>query len=340
MPRLSEADLAFRKSHVGSSDIPKIANLTPLDWGGGELGVALEKLGLSQESDPDAAERQEIGHEMEEVICRAFSRRKKLELVTVPTVEHPEHPWASASLDRIAPAIRQDVEAKNVGFRVLHHWPEGARVPPPYVTAQVQWQTGVYRFPDGSRLESAVVAAHLGNRDVDFSDPIEPDPETFAMLLEVGRAFHERVIVRRELPEMNGSDVAKEYLAKLYPRSERELVAAPPEALEWAKRLKEAKESKKQAEADEELAANRLKAMIQDAAGFTSDVFGKLTWKSNKASTVVAWQEIAPAIHRAWTEWVEGGCKGALPSYDEIVRRHTSEKAGNRPLCAYWRKGF
>jgi putative phage-type endonuclease len=312
MPRLTAQQLEFRRDKIGASDIVRIAGLIPFR-GGTALDVWLEKEGLNDRQENEAME---LGHEMEGVICRRYAKRTGLALVDGESQCHPEMRWAFATPDRLAPDEKRIVEAKNVGSRMAHFWDDDA--PPVYVTAQMQWQLGIFVW-----AQSADVAALLGGSDFRIYQGIELDPEIWASLLAVGEQFYRDHMLTHVPPPVDGTESARDYLQKLYPRNYKPLVEAPPEAVTWARCLLEAKAQLEAAEDRKLLAENKLKQLIGEAEGIYGP-FGRITWKAPKDKSVTDWLALSLEL-------------GATP---EQIQKHTETKPQSRRFLPRLKEGF
>ena len=314
---LTDAQKAKRRSGVGSSDIGAVAGLSPYAR---PIDVWLVKRGLAEVPETDAMR---LGTALEPVIADLYAREHvgAQEILAAPgdvwrgttdgTLAHPAEPWALATPDRVVcasddPSVMPDpraarlVEIKSVAWRSAHHWGEAHDDVPPWYRAQIEWQMLV------TGVGVCDLAALIGGAELRVYR-IERDPELAAMLFDVGRAFWRRV-ERGEEPPVDESESWRRHLEARFPRAAAGLLTATREAEEIAARLADARARRAAAEADEERAANELRAAIGDAEGIAGAGW-KATWKA-PAKGVPAWKSIA----------MELGAEGQ----PELVARHTA----------------
>ncbi len=315
---LTDAQKALRRSGLGSSDIGAVAGLSPY---AGPMDVWLVKRGLAEVPETEAMR---LGTALEPVIADLYEREhvergdalhgllRHPQHVWPSTVDgtlaHPSEPWALATPDRVVDLYdaqlravgRRLVEIKSVAWRSAHHWGDAHDDVPPWYRAQIAWQMAV------TGVGVCDLAALIGGAELRVYR-IERDVELEAMLLDVGRAFWRR-IERGEEPPVDESETWRRHLEARFPRAAAGLIAATREADEIAARLADARARRAAAEADEERAANELRAAIGDAEGIAGDGW-KATWKAPKAGTP-AWKSIA----------MELGAEGR----PEVIAQHTA----------------
>lgn len=286
---LTEADLAFRRRHLCSSDIASAANVGPFAapiqlW---EAKV----LGLDWIPDPDEAERLEIGHEVEPVIATLYARRTGATLRTLAPIEHPKLPWVAATPDREVVGTKGLLECKAVGVKSAPFWGEPSEGPngiPDHYLAQVAWQMAV------TGAEWVDVGALLGTELRIYR--IERDRTLEAELLEAGRRFWFRHVVPQIAPQVDGTDACSAYLARRFPRRDAraELLPMTMPAAAALLEYREASAAVEQQRDRQARAKNILCALIGAAGveGFRDPELGTVTWKKT-ASGGVAWQALA-----------------------------------------------
>lgn len=192
---MSEAEwLTHRKKGIGGSDIAKIVGLSPF---GNALSVYASKVG---QADPvEDNEAMYWGRVLEDVVAQEFSRRNDLKVRRVNAVlQHPEHDWMLANIDRLIVSPEGVLECKSPGYWGGKHWSgeDGEiKVPDEYLL-QVQWYLGVTGLPYG------YAAALIGGQNyVDVR--VERDDELIAQLIEMGEQFW-RMVEAREIPALDG----------------------------------------------------------------------------------------------------------------------------------------
>ena len=298
---LTPEQIEQRRGGIGSSDVAAVCGLNP--WRA-PIDVWLEKTGKA-EPRPDSV-ASVIGTEMEGVIARLYAERFGALLMEAGTVAHAEESWRLATPDRF---VRGDgdgairiVEIKMVGHRLAHHWQDEAV--PEYVTAQVLWQQDV------TGIHAAHVAAVVGGTEF-VVQAIEWDPDTVRMLVDVGREFWERHVLRDIPPPIDASESWKRYLASKWPRAGAKMLKADDNIDRLIKTRFAAKAAADKLAEKIELADNHLRALIGAERGI-SGAGWQASWTERKGS--VDWQALAKEL-------------GAT---DEQAERH--RRAGTRTM--------
>lgn len=301
---VSQIDFDQRRNGIGGSDIGAIAGLSP--WKS-PLAVYLEKTGARLPEDGDN-EHTRWGKALEDVIAARYEEETGRKVIPGGLLVHPSRPWQRGNVDRYAQAEAERIllEIKNVGWRQAYRWGEPGtdEVPEEYL-AQAAWYLAL--APECSHAELPVL--------VDGHDfrvyRVERNPELEAALVAMGESFWRDHVEKGIPPPADGSKSAREWLARQYPRETGPaLLRATPTVEEWAAKLKDARSRLNTAEADKQLAENRLKELIGPAAGVEGDGW-RITWKATKGRPVVDWKAISAEV-------------GIAP---EIIEKHTKRTA-------------
>lgn len=315
----SDAWLEARRATIGSSDIPVIVGESTQK---SAYTLAAEKLGLIPEIlDDDARQLMAIGDLMQPVLI-AIHRLK----TGLPTkqqhgwLQHPQIPWATASLD--GAAGRRAVEAK---WSNAMKWRKDEPIPGD-VRAQVQWQLLV----TGWDVADVVVLAHWGEPRI---ETVERNDGFIDDLLYFAREFN-GYLERGELPPLDGSESTARTLRARHPRDNGIWLDATTDLAALADQLADARARKRQAEADDKSISNALRAVIGDASG----IAGLVALQKNRDSERVKWPQVASTylslLERcAGTAEFEAAMKEAcLPDLSTVESRYTETAEGARPL--------
>ncbi len=203
--------LQVRKGGVGSSDAAAAVGLHPYK---SQLQLWLEKTGRDGNLpvvDPnDDQSPMYWGTLLEPIVAAHYTRRTGNRVRRVNAVlQHPEHPWMLANLDREvlgAPDV-QILECKTAGIHGSRLWTDGV---PEYVQLQVMHQLAV------TGKAAADVAVLLGGQELQVFR-IARDDELIGQLITLEQRFWGHV-ERDEAPPADGSDSADLALRCLYPR--------------------------------------------------------------------------------------------------------------------------
>lgn len=299
--------LEARRDTIGSSDIPIIVGESSYK---SAHTLAAEKLGLVEpEVDDETRELMDIGLLMQPVLLHIYERKTGRK----PKGQHgwrvhPTRPWATASLDGIAP-VRRIVEAK---WTNAARWRSGERVPGD-VQAQVQWQM----FVTGWDVTDVVVM----DRGVPRVEEVERDPEMIDNLVFFATRFHEQ-LERGELPEPDGSESSHRTLTRMFPVDNGVWLPATPDLAEMAEQLRVARATKNEADKTDKTLSNAIRAILGAATG----IEGLLSAKKNADTTRVNW----PAVAGAYRTLLEGTV--SQDQLDALISIHSETSEGARPI--------
>jgi putative phage-type endonuclease len=277
LSKITEAEwLELRRGGLGSSDAAAVLGVSSFK---SPLALYAEKLGLAEPEAESPAMR--WGKLLEATIAQEYARETG-RAVYHPKIllQHEKHEFMLATPDRFATVHKAPktftttladhtllVEIKTAGAYKADDW---AEEPPLEYQVQVQHGLAVTGFD----LASLVVL--IGGQRLLWVD-LERNDRFIAVLIEREREFWER-IQKLEPPAATGAD--KETLAKLYPKETGTSVDLPREALDWDKRLQEAKEELKRWELVKDESEALLKGWIGEATyGVLPDGAGRYSWK-------------------------------------------------------------
>ena len=203
--------LEVRKGGIGSSDAAAAVGLHPYK---SQLQLWMEKTGrdggLPVVDPNDDQSPMYWGTLLEPIVAAHYTKRSGHRVRRVNAVlQHPEHPWMRANLDREvvgAPDV-QILECKTAGIHGSRLWREGV---PEYVQLQVMHQLAV------TGKQAADVAVLIGGQELQVFR-IERDAAMIAQLIALEQQFWWYVEQDKE-PPADGSDSAELALRSLYPR--------------------------------------------------------------------------------------------------------------------------
>lgn len=274
---LTPEQLEARRAGIGGSEVAAVLNLHPFL---GQLDVYLSKVeGLTATSNADM----ERGTFLEDGLARWYAHREGVNVEEVGSLAHPTRPVARCTPDRIAYPSGdgpQRLVSIKCPRRAGDRWGEtGGHVVPEYAVLQLQWEDLVLRA-NGYPLapEFHLVALVEGELRV---YPVERDEELQAWMLEEAEAWWARHVVAKVPPPLDGSDTAKEWLRRRFPRDTQPAREATLGEDLMLLDLKVAEAGKAIAEADYEVARQRVEEAIGEAGGIYSPA-GKVTWRANK----------------------------------------------------------
>jgi len=258
--------LEWRRKGIGGSDAAAVCGLDPYK---SPIRLYLEKRGEVPEEEPGEAAH--WGQLLEPVIADEFTRRtgKKVRRRNA-ILQHPEHPWMLANIDREIVGEPALLEIKTVNA-----WDGKAigedRLPDRYII-QGQHYLAVTGY------QRCYFAVLVGGQRLIVTH-VDRDDELIAHLIEIEREFWRHVETGTP-PPPDGSDDAKELLARMYPDADPDSIAVlPTDAEELIRQYHEAKAAEKAAAARRQEAENRLKALLGDRAIGRLHGVDVVTWK-------------------------------------------------------------
>lgn len=294
-----------RRSYLGGHDMGAIVGVHP--WLSA-VTVQARKLGTEDEAEP--TERMKLGLWLEDGIIAAWAdRHPEYKVRRTGFVQHPRHPFLGGHPDRIVwgGPTKGILEVKASQSGGWGKDPAGNTVPP-YVVVQAQYYAGL------AKAHEIHVARLTGTSAVEvYRIPV--DRELYGALVEEGRRWWDRHVIRREPVEPDGTEAYTRELRRRWPKDLGEEIVATPDQQLLARAYQRA--------ASEAKAADRRKAeaqqRIETAMGVASSMVGpdfRITWRAGKGRT--DWKSVASEL---------------LPPA-ELVEKHTG--AGTRTFRAHF----
>lgn len=278
----SESWYARRRTCIGGSDAAAIIGASR--WGS-PLSVYLDKVGGS--APRPSTDRQEWGLRLEDALAGWLEDREGIRLRKVGFRRHKAFPFVGGNVDRMTPG-GEVVELKTADHLDDTWGDEGSgKVPADYWT-QVQH----YLFLMGSPM--ALLPVLVGGKSPRLYR-IPADRNFQEMLVTEEQRFWTEHVVPRIPPPPDGSESSREALSVLYPRTDREEMAATPELVLRMDMLVEVKGKAKALESE----ITRLENEIKAAMGVRERLVGggyRASWSERAGS--VAWKTVAASLRR------------------------------------------
>lgn len=274
---------AVRATGIGGSDIAAICGLNKYT---SPLEIWLAKTGnpLPRRDNPELDESAEMGHELEPVVARRFTKKTGLPAYDNPgTLRRPDVPWLLVNLDRYT-AENNEIGALELKTRSSYALNDWLIEPPVSVQVQVQWELAVTGW------NFAWTAALIGGQRT-IVHRIDRDQALIDDLLSIGEEFWGWV-QNRQQPPVDGTPATGEALDRLHAQAEDRIVVA--DALEVEGLLKQRATAKEQIAAGElalQDAENRLKAIAGDATDV--HIRGELAYSWRPRRGQISWKAAA-----------------------------------------------
>lgn len=284
VPRLSENQLAIRRTGITATDISAIAGLNP--WRTA-FDVFLDKVN----PEPRQVNKNMImGSLLEDDVLRLYLEEVDHdEYHRYGTMKSPDHPEIIATPD--ATVDDRLVEAKTTGYE----WEDV----PIYYVAQVHWQWGVLSDLGVDLDDYAHLATLTGHHGFDLLIwEIEINREYLESLREMGRRFWRDHVLTESPPPLTSGDA--DTMNLVYPRHNERgaIITANEEAERIFGLLTDFAIEHRLAEMGIDKCTAKLKDIIGEAPGIVFDSGHRITWKNNAQQTSRSWKNAFSALVR------------------------------------------
>ncbi|SEA53080.1 putative phage-type endonuclease [Thalassobacillus cyri] len=267
--------LETRNKGIGGSDAAYIAGFNK--WKS-PVVVYMEKVGEVPKASPSNEEAAYWGNVMEETVAKEFSRRTGLKVRRRNAVlQHPEHEWMLANVDRLIVGKNEGLECKTASEYLKDEW-DGEEIPMAYLL-----QCQHYMAVTGA--DAWWIAVLIGGNKFVYKK-VERDKELIANLIEIEKEFWEEHVLMQVPPEIDGSNASSELLKAMYPdaesESETELDGEADKLLEALEQLKKEEKELKERKSEYE---NRLKQQLGTfEKGFSNQFI--VTYKNQERKSI------------------------------------------------------
>jgi putative phage-type endonuclease len=294
---LTEAQLAFRRGHIGGSEIAAVVGVNPY---AGPHAVWLDKMGL--ESPRGENPRMTWGSLHEPTILPHFAKVNGVVARTAKevwprsvdgTLRSENHPVAGASPDGVV--LDSDgepfnlVQIKCAFERGVDAWGDSGDVDgvPQHVICQGVWE----------QLVAGVHGGHfvmLANGWDYRQYPMVWDADLAGSLLEEAEKFWRDFVVTKREPPVDGKGATSDWLARRFAKNNGRMLPPPAGAYDLALEYKRGHSLESEGKEIKEQAGNQLRALIGDADGFDAPGL-KVTWKTQNGAP--AYKAIAETLN-------------------------------------------
>lgn len=259
--------LKARMKGIGGSDAAAIAGLNK--WKS-PIGVYLDKVGQAPED--TAGEAAYWGNVMEDIVAQEFSRRTGLRVRRRNAIlQHPEHSFMLANVDRLIVGAREGLECKTASEYLKDMW-EGEEIPASYLL-QCQHYMAVTGY------EAWHIAVLIGGNKFVYKR-VERDEELIKYLIKIEKDFWEEHVLKENPPMFDGSDASVDLLKALYPESEPDTeIMLPSDTNTYLEALDQVNADLKELETQKKEYENKIKALMGENE---KAIAGErvVTWKS------------------------------------------------------------
>lgn len=276
---LTTEQKAMRKTGIGGSEIAAVVDESIF---ASEFDIWLMK---TQGWVAEETEDMRRGSFLEDGIARWYAQRYGISeqaMHSPTTLRHRVHPWALCTSDRMV-AVRGGQRERLVSIKSPRRgfdWGEAGtdRVRSEYLL-QLQWEWAVHSS-HGIDLEPEMHLAALVDGELSIY-PVMADVELQAWLLDYAGEWWERHVVRGEMPSLNGSHHAKQWLRDRFPKDDDSERAATPTELGLMLRLELVEGDFDRASRSFDDLTNELRLSMGATSKLTAPN-GYVTWRTDK----------------------------------------------------------
>src|SRR5699024_10730360 len=260
--------LDSRRVGIGGSDAGAIAGLNK--WKS-PVQVYLEKVGEAPKEDVKN-EAVYWGNVMEDIVAKEFQKRTGMKVRRRNAIlQHPEHPFMLANVDRLIVGKREGLECKTASEFLKDKWTDD-EVPPSYLL-QCQHYMAVTGY------EAWWIAVLIGGNKFVYKK-IERDDELINYLIQIEKDFWNNHVEKKIPPAFDGSDASKDLLNSMYPEAMKDTsIELSDDALTFIEALDQVKAEIKELETQKKEYENKLKALIgENEKAYAGERV--ITWKT------------------------------------------------------------
>lgn len=285
LPR--EQWLQYRKQGIGGSDAGAICGFNPYR---SAMQVYYDKTSDEIEDIDNEAMRQ--GREMEEYVARRFTEQTGKKVRRANTMFYDErNPFMFADVDRMVVGENAGLECKTASPFMAEYW-AGDKIP-------LSYQMQCYHYMSVCNADAWYVAVLIYGREFKVYK-LERDEEIIANLIQLEKNFWENHVLKRILPDPDGSKLADSVIAEYFKESTSAVI--PLRGFDdKLKRREELVVLMDKLESEKRQIEQELKMYMGDAEKAENKLF-RVSWKAIVSSRLdaKALQEQEPEIYQRY----------------------------------------
>ena len=279
--------LKYRKQGIGGSDAGAICGLNPYR---SAIQVYYDKTTEDIEDIDNEAMRQ--GREMEDYVARRFMEEtgKKVRRANA-MFYNEENKFMLADVDRMVVGENSGLECKTASPFMAEYW-LGDKIP-------LSYQMQCYHYMSVCNADAWYVAVLIYGKEFKVYK-LERDEEIIANMIKLEKNFWENNVLKRILPEPDGSKLADSVIAEYFKESTG--VVIPLQGFDdKLKRREELVELINKIETEKRLIEQELKMYLGDAEKAENQLF-RVSWKEVVSSRfdTKALQEQEPDVYKKY----------------------------------------
>ena len=198
--------LKYRKRGIGGSDAGAVCGLNPYRTA---MQVYQDKITEDTEDLDNEAMRQ--GREFEDYVARRFTEATGKKVRRANAMFYDEaNPFMLADVDRMVVGENAGLECKTASPYMADKWKDG-KIP-------LSYQIQCYHYMSVCNVEAWYIAVLIYGRDFKFYR-LERDEKMLADLVRIEEDFWENHVLKRVLPDPDGSKLADSVIAEYFKKS-------------------------------------------------------------------------------------------------------------------------
>lgn len=264
--------LEYRKKGIGGSDAGAICGLNPYV---SPVTVWADKKSKIPPKPDNEAMRQ--GRDFEDIVAKRFCEEtgKKVRRCNY-IIQHDEHPFMLANVDRLVVGESAGLECKTCSAYGADQWKDG-KIP-------MHYEIQCHHYMAVTGLEKWYIACLI--LGVGFVwHTIERDEEIIKSLESVEEDFWNRYIIGKEIPDPDGSTAYTEMIKQIYPESSDE---SPVDLYGYDSqidRIMEINDLMKKLETEKSQIEQSIKVYMKEAERAESNNY-RVTWKTTVSNRI------------------------------------------------------
>ena len=282
--------LYWRKKGIGGSEAATIAGLNP--WSS-PIRVYIDKIDEEVHVQEDN-ERMRVGRDLEDYVAKRFEEAtgKKVKKLNY-LLQHPEHSFMLANLDRDIVGETAFLECKTTGSYSKAEWEEG--VP-------LHYEIQCLHYMAVTGYTHCYIACLIGNEKFIWHR-IDRDDETINNLIKIEKDFWEEHILPQIPPEPDGSNEYTEIIRNKYRTSIPESIELESSFADKLMIRDSIEEQIKSLETDKKMIDQEIQLQMQENE---RAVVGKrvITWKPQSRTSIDTkkLKEEAPELYEQYSK--------------------------------------
>lgn len=289
MAKDKSAWLKARQLGIGGSDAAVIVGLNK--WKS-PFELWAEKTGQTEAPDLSDNEAVYWGKTLEDAVANRFCELTGKVVRRCGLMQNKEHRFMLASVDRLVVGEDAGLECKTTNAWLKDEW-AGDNVPDAYYI-QCQWYMAV------TGLAKWYIACLIGGNRFVWKEIPRNDGD-IAKLIKAGENFW-HLVLKKEMPEVDGTDGCSEILAKRYKPVPGSQIDLPSDAAGYAAKVLSLSVTIKEYEEAKKFCENTLQSMLGSAeVGFVDKY--TVTWKEVAGRTTIDTKKLSkeqPAIYEQY----------------------------------------